>query len=97
MTTANRREMMGMTYVNCGAYVDGERPKTKKALREALNNHSYVDFDVTTIYRNRGGEIIEATPDGIGTDTISVVGPDPYASRRWYASVTVKNGRVVIS
>lgn len=76
-----------MGYVNCGAYVNGTRPKTKKALKEAMaNDPSHVRFDSTSMFDN-----LHCTGVGIpeGT-TLSVVGPDPYTKRSWYATVTDK-------
>lgn len=41
-----------MAYVNVGAYVNGVRPKTKKALKEAMANApETVQFDRTSHVR----------------------------------------------
>ncbi|MFJ1700443.1 hypothetical protein ACIOHC_36230 [Streptomyces sp. NPDC088252] len=76
-----------MGYINVGAYIDGERPKTKKALTDALaNNPGSVRFDRTSPLDGSDGKAIagDAIPE---TDTLTVTGPDPYTSRKWYASV----------
>lgn len=67
-----------MSYINCGVWVDGKRPPSKRALREALRQDA---------------------PDQIQDgDTLTVVGPDPYRNRKWYASVTrdPDTGRIVV-
>lgn len=70
-----------MRYLNCGAKVNGERPKTKKALREALQNApETVTFDSTSEWN-------EWTSNYHRSDiTFSIVGPDPYTKRNWYAN-----------
>jgi hypothetical protein len=75
-----------MSYINVGARVNGARPASKKALREALkDNPGSVTFDGTSPF----GEQFSGTVRSIPADaTLSVVGPDPYTSRKWYASVT---------
>ena len=80
-----------MSYVNTGAFVDGKRPSSKKALREAVATGLYVAFDVTGAFGPLAGDVLHAPwSRSIGTHTLSVVGPDPYRKRSWYASVTVK-------
>lgn len=78
-----------MAYINVGATVLGERPRTKKALKEAfVLNPANVELDQTSPHtqggdvpsRLRGNEI----PEGY---TFQVTGPDPYTSRKWYASI----------
>ena len=88
-----------MTYVNVGAYVDGVRPRTKKALREALAvSPADVRFDQTSALA--AGKISscdlrgDAVPPGY---RLAVVGPDPYTHRRWYAVVEIIDGRVEVS
>jgi hypothetical protein len=87
-----------MAYVNVGAYigtanadgetVTGERVASKAALKAALKERpGEVLFDVTAMIHNgpklyRGDEI----PQGVN---LSVVGPDPYTSRKWYATVAL--------
>lgn len=75
-----------MTYVNVGALSrDGVRYPSKKALREALKaDPSEVIFDPTSIL----GPITESIcgdsiPQGV---KLSVCGPDPYESRKWFAT-----------
>ena len=91
-----------MSYINVGAYVNGARPQSKKALKEACAAWSAsptdapsLRFDSTAMMGPRAGEDI--LPATIGADTLSVVGPDPYAKRSWYASVTRKDGKLEVS
>jgi hypothetical protein len=55
--------------------------KTKKALKAAIGTRP--SFIETSIF---GREYV-------GDDTYVVVGPDPY-SRKWFAQVTIENGRI---
>ena len=76
-----------MSYV--GAYVNGERPKSKKALREAFTNApESVKFDSTGApwFGGHYPQIIPALELEEGV-TYVVVGPDPYSDRRWYGNV----------
>lgn len=77
-------------YLNCGAShtVSRKRIRTKKEMRELLAvDPSSVTFDVTSMY----DPLDDFTGDRIPDKTaLTVVGPDPYMTRRWYASVTRK-------
>lgn len=90
-----------MAFINVGAYVNGERPHTKKALREALASApDTVRFDKTSAYpwmeTNDYGYSINPA-DILTSDILAVVGPDPYTSRKWYATVTRnREGKVTI-
>lgn len=80
-----------MAYVNVGAYVNGERPRTKKALRDAMRERpADVTFDVTALAMFHNGPMTYNGNELPPGDTLSVAGPDPYASRNWFASVTDK-------
>jgi hypothetical protein len=88
-----------VSYVNVGARVSGERPASKAALRRALtSNPGLVQFDTTSQLGTRPGSMaIDATTEDIGTNKLSVCGPDPYTKRKWYATVEVRNGKIQIS
>jgi hypothetical protein len=87
-----------MSYVNVGAYVNNRRPASKKALREALRDApATVKFDSTALMGPRSGDTIKAEPADIGTYSLSVAGPDPYSRRDWYATVSVKNGKISLA
>jgi len=82
-----------MAFINVGSFVDGVRPKTKKALREAVAddpNMTRVHFDATSVFDTQARYSAQHT---VATDDVLVVvGPDPYNNRKWYANV--KNGKV---
>jgi hypothetical protein len=88
-----------VSWINVGARVNGDRPKTKAGLKRAITaNPKLVQFDVTGMVGPRHGSMsIDATAEDIGADKLSVTGPDPYTSRRWYATVEVRNGRIQLS
>jgi hypothetical protein len=74
-------------WINSGAQdLNGQRIKTKRALKAALAaDPSSVRFDATAL--NASGQIYRADELGFG-DSLMVVGPDPYTSRKWYATVS---------
>jgi len=76
-----------MAYENVGAFVAGRRPASKAALKAALKDApGTVTFDSTSAFG--GGQTY--TPDTIPAGvTLSVCGPDPYRSRKFYASVAI--------
>lgn len=79
-----------MAYFNCGAQGSyGSRFRSKKALREQLMTDAAdeVFFDATAIDAPVGGYRATEVPVGI---KLSVVGPDPYNDRKWYATVERK-------
>jgi hypothetical protein len=87
-----------MSWINTRARVNGQRPKTKAALKRALTEApETVTFDVTSELGPRGGDVI--TPDAVGTNKLSVCGPDPYTARNWYACVSVsgRTGKVTLT
>lgn len=87
-----------MSFVNTGAYVDGKRPATKAALKRALaENPAGVEFDGTSPMGPQYSDLSGVNvPEGV---SLSVVGPDPYSRRNWYATVTwnVKTGKAKIT
>lgn len=89
-----------MSFVNVGAWSTdtGDRIPTKKALREALTSApAAVVFDKTSIYDSSDlpSEIHgDRIPSGV---KLTVVGPDPFRSRKWYATVEMVNGKAKVS
>ena len=81
-----------------GIYVNGERPKTKKALKEAIKNYNgkgatSIVLEATSIMENEyGGALIDAP-----NSRYYIVGPDPYKSRKWYANITKQGNKITIS
>lgn len=69
-----------------GAFVGYSRPKTKKALREAVAaDPSEVRLEATSMFGNEYDGSLSDAPTG---QTFYVVGPDPYTKRSWYAQVS---------
>lgn len=82
-----------MTWINAGASFDGRRVKTKAELKRLLKAEPQnVTFDTTGNFPRRE-EIVTASDLGnrpnADSESWSIVGPDPYSDRRWYATVTV--------
>lgn len=92
-----------MTFHNVGAYVNGERPKSKKAVREAIANGDYVTFDGTaTMFESITGTVADGVlivnGDVAGPSTkLALCGPDPYTKRSFYGTVENVNGKVKVS
>lgn len=74
-----------MAYINVGVRVNGEPVKTKAALKRALKDSpGDVTFYGTSPLQDIGEFGVEAIPI---VDKLQVVGPDPFTSRKWYATV----------
>jgi len=82
----DERQVIRMAYENVGAFVDGKRPSSKAALKAALRGApETVTFDSTSMLVGSRTFTPDTIPAGV---ILSVVGPDPYTSRKFYASVT---------
>lgn len=81
-----------MAWINVGAFINGERPRSKKQLKEImLATPQNVKFDATSMMEV--GRTIRGDELPVG-DKLTVTGPDPYSNRKWYATVT-DDGKVV--
>lgn len=91
-----------MSYVNCGALSsNGQRIPTKKALKDAVQRYNdgqddAVGFDQTSMVQSEAVPGLAMCADLKEGTIMSVVGPDPYSKRSWYASVERKNGRIKV-
>lgn len=94
-----------MKYINVGAidYNTGDRFLTKSALKKAVLAKADVIFDQTAFPHFDGlpghidlRNLLDYAESGRDFE-LSVVGPDPYKSRKWYAKVSVKNGEFKVS
>jgi hypothetical protein len=84
-----------MPFINVGAYVDGRRPKSKKALKEAIRDTpDKVTFDGTSGMGPQFSGGVANIPVGA---TLAVTGPDPYNARNWYANVSQSGGKVKVT
>lgn len=68
-----------------GVFINYRRPKSKKAVKEAIAAGELVTVEATSMFGNEyDGPVAEAPPG-----TITFVGPDPYRDRRFYGTITV--------
>jgi hypothetical protein len=76
-----------------GIFVNGVRPKSKKAIKEAAKEDaSKVTIENTSLFGGFHGPLNNA-PVG----TYDFVGPDPYNKRSFYGNIIVKaDGRIII-
>ena len=76
-----------------GAFVGNRRPASKKAFREAVQaDADNCWLEATSVFGDEYSGTVADAPSG----TYSVVGPDPYRDRRWYATVTKRDGKVTV-
>ena len=73
-----------------GIFIAGSRPKTKKAIREAIASGKRVSLEATSMMGNEYSGPISEAPDG----TYFFVGPCPYTSRKFYGKI-IKSGVIV--
>jgi len=82
-----------MAYINVGADYNGRPIATKTALKSLLKSDPLnVRFYGTSDFTPFGGDVT-----AIGSNTLTVVGPDPYRKRTWYASVKMTSKGVTVS
>lgn len=84
-----------------GIYIDGRRPKSKKAIKEAVaailnskmvGDWPIVELEATSMFGNEyGGDILSA-PQG----TYYFVGPDPYTKRNFYGKIVITEGKIKV-
>jgi hypothetical protein len=69
-----------------GIYVNGRRPVSKKAIREALAaDPATVEVESTSMFGGYSGPVSDL-PAG---RSVTFVGPDPYRARKFYGTITV--------
>ncbi len=80
-----------MTHIQGGVYY----ATTKKALKEQVSNdpESVGFFNTSPMGPQWSGPISEL-PDGV---TLTIVGPDPDKSRKWYANIRRVNGKFKVT
>jgi hypothetical protein len=78
-----------------GVYVNMHRPKTKKALKAAIADDPVtVTLEAPSMFGDEYSGAVTSAPPGM----YYVVGPDPYTSRKWYATIAVgASGRAIVS
>ena len=75
-----------------GVYVNGIRPKSKKAIKEALVNGDDVSLEATSVFGNEYDGPVNTAPNG----TYTFVGPDPHRTRNFYGNFVVRDGKVTV-
>ncbi len=76
-----------------GIWIDGRRPKSKKEVREVVaEDDARVYIEATSLFGNEYEGVVTNMPDG----RVSFVGPDPYNSRKFYGTLTKRDGKVTV-
>jgi hypothetical protein len=79
---------------NYGVTINGRRPKSKKEIKEAVANGATVRFENLSMFGGedavvRGGVLEPAK-------SVAFVGPDPHRDRKFYGTVEMRNGKVIV-
>lgn len=84
----------GKVNMTQGLFIDGARPKSKKAVKEAVAHApETIRVEGTSMFGgDYDGPLTEA-PDG----RIDFVGPDPYRARNFYGNLNVKGGVIKVT
>lgn len=75
-----------------GIFLGFSRPKSKKAVREAVAAGQPVYLEATSLFGDEYDGSVYDAPNG----TYYIVGPDPYTKRNFYGKVIVTNDKVVV-
>ena len=75
-----------------GVFVRARRVATKKALKEAAVNGDPIALEATSVFGNEYNGFVQDAPNG----TYTVVGPNPHTDRKWYATITVTDGKATV-
>lgn len=75
-----------------GVFLNLDRPKSKKAIKDAVAANQAVNLEATSMFGNEYDGPLRTAPDGVYT----FVGPDPYTSRKFYGTITKRNGKVTV-
>lgn len=75
-----------------GIWINGSRPKSKKAIKEALIAGDEVSLEATSVFGNEYDGLVADAPEG----NYTFVGPDPHNKRNFYGTMTVRSGKVTV-
>lgn len=76
-----------------GIYLNYERPKSKAAIKRAvIDGHPAVNIEATSMFGNEYDGPLREAPDG----DYHFVGPCPHTSRKFYGTITKRNGKVTV-
>jgi len=82
-----------VAFINVGAKNGSNDVKTKKELVALVNGDDpWLSFYGTSNFTPFNGGLKEID----GSTVLSVVGPNPYTSRKWYATVRRENGKITV-
>ena len=79
-----------------GIFLDGRRPKSKTELKRHLADGgglSLISVEATSLFGNEYDGTLALAPENT---VIHFVGPDPYTNRKFYGTITLRNGNVTI-
>lgn len=84
-----------MAYINVGALAPTGPVKTKKQLKAEIDSIQFYDTSpLGQTFHGGWGDLADNFPAGT---KLTVVGPDPFTDRKWYATVEVVNGKVKVT
>lgn len=76
-----------------GIFVNGRRPKSKKAVKEAVaENPHKVRIEGTSVLGSDYDGPVSDMPDG----EITFVGPDPYRERKFYGTIVKRSDKITV-
>ena len=79
-----------------GIYINGVRPASKKAVKEAVESDpASVRIEATSFFGNEYDGPASELPANAGK--VVFVGPDPYNKRNFYGTIEWKNGKLKVS
>jgi hypothetical protein len=72
-----------------GIWINGQRPKSKKAIREAVESDpGTVRVESTSLFGNEYNGFLDVAPEGT---MVVFCGPDPFRNRKFYGTITKFN------
>jgi len=81
-----------------GLFIDGRRPKSKKAVKDVIAEGGIdrIEVESTSLFSSDGGgSLAEILAAG---KKVAFVGPDPYTKRSFYGTIALgKTGKVTVS
>ena len=79
-----------------GLFIRGNRPASKKAVKDFLANGGdpgSIWIEAPSMFGNEYDGPVDQAPNG----SYTFVGPDPYTKRSFYGTLTVSNGTYKVS
>jgi len=77
-----------------GIYINGQRPRSKKQIKDAAAaSPTSIFIEATSVFGNEYEGQAPNMPEG---KAVYFVGPDPYTKRNFYGQIHRVGGRVVV-